>query len=595
MSTNFIDEYLVRLGASVDQSGMAKFHQALREASMVAEANASSITGSFLKAQAEIVGGFVAIGTAAVGLVDKVAMADQSYRLFALHMYMGKENARGLKVAMDALGASLEDMTWDKELRDRTHQLLLDQQAMAPNGDFDAQMKKVRDIRFEFTRMEVELQYLGMHVVQDFMKALGFGPDELLNKLRRFNDWVTHDLPQISAKMVSMFMPIWHDIEMVGDATWKAFQAASVAFANLIGLLTGDSSIQGTTFDIQKMAGAIDHIVGGFAAFAVAIANVEEMLGHLISALVLLFSGNFKGASDEIGAAFHALGLEAVGGVAGATVGGVVGTAAGGGGGALIGGAVGSLLGPVGTAAGAAIGGTVGAALGGGTGVLGGAFLGSNVPGWRSEKYGPGGAAVSGKVIERTGGPGQEYDRTGVTTLVQKYADLYGVDRRLAVALAKQESSLRQFNKDGSVVQSPTGPMGVMQLTKATAKGMGVDRTDTEDNIKGGMQLFAQLLQQYQGDAGKAIAAYHEGAPKMQDILHNRATLSSEARNEVASVMSNAGAQGDVHIGSIVVHVDKSNATNEDVGNAIAAKVRDNQNKKVQRNLAEFQDISWSS
>jgi hypothetical protein len=545
MSTNYIDEYLVKLGASVDQSGMHRFHQALREAATVADSSAASIAGAFFKAQTEIVSGFAAIGSAALGLVDKISMADQSYRLFALHMYMSKEAARSLKVAMDALGEPLENLTWDKELRERTHQLIVDQRAMAPNGDFDAQMRKVRDIRFEFTRMEVEGQYLAMHVVTDFMKALGFGPDELLRKLQHFNDWVTHSLPQISERIVTLFLPVWKDVKDVFGATAEAASAMGVEFTNLVGLLTGDHAIQGTTFNLEKFAGAVVHIVHGFAVFAEAIANVEGMLAHLVSALVLVASGNFSGAAAELGAAFHDVTAKAVGGVIGGAAGGILG----------------SVAGPIGTGAGA----------------LGGAAIGANI---MDKAFG--------------GTPSSAGSDANISGLVQRYASQLGVNPRLAQALAMQESGMRQFGSGGGVITSATGAMGAMQLTGATARALGVDRTNAEDNVKGGMTLFAHLLQKYHGDAPTAIAAYHEGESKMNAILAGRATLSSEARDEVAKVMRGAGGHGDVQVGSITIHIDKPNATNEDVGNAVVARLRSMQDKKVQRNLAEFQGVSWS-
>lgn len=318
MSTSYVDEYLVKLGASVDQSGLARFHQALREASAVSEASAANIAGAFVKAQTEIIAGFVAIGSAAVGLVDKVAMADQSYRLFALHMYMSKDAARSLKVAMDALGEPLENLTWDKELRDRTHQLIADQQAMAPGGDFEAQMKKVRDIRFEFTRMEVEGEYLAMHVVQDFMKALGMGPDDLLVKLRQFNDWATHNLPEISDKLVHLFLPVWKDVKEVALSTAVALQAVGLAFTNIVGALTGDSAIEGTTFDFEKFAGALQHVVHWFALFAEVINSSITAVANLTSKVAELFSKFPAPVIDAVigaGAGFVAAGpLGAVGG-----------------------------------------------------------------------------------------------------------------------------------------------------------------------------------------------------------------------------------------------------------------------------------------
>jgi hypothetical protein len=63
-----------------------------------------------------------------------------------------------------------------------------------------------------------------------------------------------------------------------------------------------------------------------------------------------------------------------------------------------------------------------------------------------------------------------------------------------------------------STVKSPTGASGVMQLTGATAKALGVkDVNDTTQNVTGGTQLLATLLKQYQGDPTKALAAYYSG------------------------------------------------------------------------------------
>lgn len=550
MSTNFIDEYLVKLGASVDQSGMARFHQALREATVVADVSAVSIAGSFFKAQTEIVGGFTAVGTAALGLVDKVAMADQQYRLFALHMYMSKDAARSLKVAMDALGEPLENLTWDKELRERTHQLIEDQHSMAPAGDFDSQMRKIRDVRFEFTRMEVELQYLGMHVVQDFMKALGFGPDELLTKLRNFNDWVTHHLPEIAQKVTTLFMPVWQDLKEVGSAVGHALAEAGVAFTNLVGLLTGDHSIEGTTFNFEKFVGAITHVVHGFAVFAEAIANVEELLAHLVSAIALVASGKFSEAGDELGAAFGNITAKAVGGVVGGIGGGLVG----------------SVIGPVGTVGGA----------------MGGAAFGANV---FDKAFG--GSAPSSA--------GSDVAQDTVHSLIDRYAAQFGVDPVLAHAVAMHESGEHQFDKSGAPLKNPgSSATGVYQLVKGTANFLGVDSSDTQQNIGGGVKLLRTLLERYHGNVAEAVGAYGEGAGVMDSVLAGKATLRPEARENIAGVMRMMGKHGDVTIGSMVIHIDKHNATNEDVANVIVAKMRGAQNKTVQRNLAEFQDPAWS-
>lgn len=357
---NILDEYLIKLGATVDQSGMRRFEEALKHARGAAESDFAGMATAMFKAQSEIIAGFGAIGSAAIGLVDKVAMADQEYRLFALHMYMTKDAARGLKVAMDALGQPLENLMWDPELRERTRQLIADQRAMAPAGDFEEQMRKIRDIRFEFTRMQVELQYLGMHVVQDFMKALGLGPDTLLEKLRAFNDWVTHHLPEISQRIVTDFLPVWKDVEKVAIAVGRALMEAGVLFTNIIGLFSGDTGIQSSTFDLEKFAKALGHVADGFATVANFITHTEELLSHLVSALSLALGGHFGEAGTELKAALNSVSAkEAM---------------------MLAGGTIGLLGGPAGLAVGAAAGERFGAAIEGAPtgGVIGGAASTAN-------------------------------------------------------------------------------------------------------------------------------------------------------------------------------------------------------------------------
>ena len=330
---NVLDEYLVKLGASVDASGFARFHNALHEAKMAVEANVQSIAKGLLKVETELVGGFMTMGGAALGLADKVAMADQEYRLFGLHMYMAKDQARGLKIAMDALGQPMENLMWDPELRGRAHQLIQDQREMAPTGDYNEQMRKIRDIRFEFTRMEVEVQYLGMHVVQDFMKALGMGPDDLLKKLRELNAWFIKNMPAISKTLVRDFLPVWKDIVRIGKDVGHVFMDVATIFDNVIGLLSGDDSLKG---------------VATLDKFAASVAKVADWLAVVADWLVKI-TGLLTGT------------------IVGGSIGGAIGS--------IVGGIAGIPGGPAGIFAGAAAGGATGTMIGGGVGAAtGGAF-----------------------------------------------------------------------------------------------------------------------------------------------------------------------------------------------------------------------------
>lgn len=88
---------------------------------------------------------------------------------------------------------------------------------------------------------------------------------------------------------------------------------------------------------------------------------------------------------------------------------------------------------------------------------------------------------------------------------IEKYAPVYGVDPRLIQAIMGRESN---GNRDAI---SPKGARGLMQLMPDTARQLGVDPDDPEDNIKGGTKYVADLLAHYNGDVRLALAAYHAG------------------------------------------------------------------------------------
>lgn len=81
----------------------------------------------------------------------------------------------------------------------------------------------------------------------------------------------------------------------------------------------------------------------------------------------------------------------------------------------------------------------------------------------------------------------------------------YGVDPSLALAVAQQESGLNPN------AMSQAGAIGVMQLEPSTAIMLGVDATDPQQNIYGGVHYLAELLAEFGGDEVAALAAYNWG------------------------------------------------------------------------------------
>src|SRR5580698_3433965 len=89
--------------------------------------------------------------------------------------------------------------------------------------------------------------------------------------------------------------------------------------------------------------------------------------------------------------------------------------------------------------------------------------------------------------------------------LVRAAALRAGLPAAFVESVAKTESGF-----DTAAV-SPKGALGVMQLMPATAKALGADASDPEQNIEAGARLLRELLIKYNGDVVKALAAYNAG------------------------------------------------------------------------------------
>ena len=110
---------------------------------------------------------------------------------------------------------------------------------------------------------------------------------------------------------------------------------------------------------------------------------------------------------------------------------------------------------------------------------------------------------------------GPSVDRDAVRLAIDRWSAAYGVDPRLARALAWMESG---FQED---VISSAGAVGVMQLLPETAQGIATrtgghkfvvrDLLDPEINVRYGSWYLRNLLNRYDDDLPTALAAYHAG------------------------------------------------------------------------------------
>jgi len=108
-------------------------------------------------------------------------------------------------------------------------------------------------------------------------------------------------------------------------------------------------------------------------------------------------------------------------------------------------------------------------------------------------------------------------------------ANSANISPSLLAALVWQESRW-----DAKAV-SRKGAVGLTQLMPGTARDLGVDPADPLANLLGGARYLRQLLDQFDGDVEKALAAYNAGPARVRSAGGIPAI--AETRNYVASIV----------------------------------------------------------
>jgi hypothetical protein len=212
-----LKSYLVSLGYDVDMTSYQKFDRTLKDAAHKVEGHTNGMGLAYVKAATIITSALASVGFATIGLLDKISGADLEYQKFAMHMLMGKDAAMRMKVATDALGESIEDIAWNPELRERYFALTRQARGMEQPKDAAAQLRYLRDIRFEFTRMKVEATY-GMQWVGYYLFKYLAGPIQNVREgLGKLNDWIQSNMPSWSEK-IARWMTI---IINIGRSAWR--------------------------------------------------------------------------------------------------------------------------------------------------------------------------------------------------------------------------------------------------------------------------------------------------------------------------------------------------------------------------------------
>jgi soluble lytic murein transglycosylase-like protein len=98
-----------------------------------------------------------------------------------------------------------------------------------------------------------------------------------------------------------------------------------------------------------------------------------------------------------------------------------------------------------------------------------------------------------------------------LNSIISSASEEYRLDPDLVASVIKAESG---FNVHAV---SPKGARGLMQLMPQTANGLGVPNAfDAHANVEGGTKYLRELLERYNFDLVKALAAYNAGPQRVE-------------------------------------------------------------------------------
>ena len=503
MSDNILESYFIKVGALPDTASFTRLAYIIKDSTRLIDTFAGQTIKDVVAIQGATVAAFSAIGIGMISLADKTAMTDQSYRLLGMRMLMNKSSARAMQNALDELGATIDEVAYDPELNKR-FQYLYEQNiglGKLMGKNFDQNMRSIRDLRMQYKMFGTEFEYLVGGVVSKAFEKLGFSTGETEDQLDRLNRWFTDHIPEMADATATFLVPIWKDMKIVLADTADNAKTAAGDFTFLIGVLSGDTSIQNTTFDVENLAKAFQHVANGAAEAAVGTSFLFKTLGHVGMAGVDLAAEavqnsvfNSQGAEkyqglakDEAGKAFR----------------------------------------------------NIYDLIADPKDMLG-----------RSDKLdNPDFAAMNKLAIHVAGKDSSDSSSSNVGDIITQAAQKYGIDPLLFSAMIKNESSF-----DPNAV-SNKGAKGLGQLMPGTAKAYGVSNPfNASQNADGSAHYFSDLIKKY-GNSRAALAAYNEGETNYDKRGYGN--LPAETKSYVDSIMGDfrSAQSGHTSIGPVTIQV----------------------------------------
>lgn len=209
---NVVEEYLVKVGSDIDSQSLNAAMQAINglKSTLSSLGNGAAILG--------VAGAISAIGKAAIGTITSVAKADMEYQKLGKDMWVTADSAKGLKVAMDTMGVSADDIAWVPELREQFFRLRETMDDLATPVDADEQLKYIRSIGYDLQNLWVQLKMFKEWVAYYLIKYLA-GP---IQEFKKFIQWLSDKLSNNISEYAKRVAKFLSDIIMLILSVGKA-------------------------------------------------------------------------------------------------------------------------------------------------------------------------------------------------------------------------------------------------------------------------------------------------------------------------------------------------------------------------------------
>lgn len=266
-----LKSYLVALGFKVDNASYHKMQDTLRGLDNSVKSITAGMARNFGYVGAAAASSFVTVAVATADMMDKVAQADLGYQKFAMRMYMAKDAAKQFKIVTDSMGESVNDIAWMPELNERYRQLMKEAKGMETPEDAERQLRYIRDIRFEFTRMKVEatygLQWVGYYLFKYFNVPIKEGK----TFLQEVNDYIQQKIPEWSEKIAFGLAYVYDAIKPTGEAFKMLFEDAKALFDLLPSGVKKIIVIGAAILALVAVGSPVALAITGFGAFVAVI------------------------------------------------------------------------------------------------------------------------------------------------------------------------------------------------------------------------------------------------------------------------------------------------------------------------------------